>query len=106
MSSTISSLADRLHDAETVTAELFTEFVRDACRRLPLVRRTKDFARLEQLIPSGAWTDATLALLALEAPQWRLRQIVCDEGEWHCTLSRHIRSRRYRAHEPSCRPGL
>ena len=91
MSSTISSLADRLHDAETVTAELFAELVRNTCRRLLLVRRTKDFARLKQLIQSGAWTDATLALLALEAPQWQLRQIVCDDGEWHCTLSRQRR---------------
>ncbi len=58
------------------------------CWRLPSVRRTKDFDRLQRLVQSGAWTDAALALLALELPRWRLRQIVYDAGEWHCSLSR------------------
>ena len=88
MNSTISRLASRLQNAETVTAEVFLEIIRDACSRLPTVRRTGDFHRLERLIESGAWTDAALALLALELPQWHLRQIVYDAGEWHCTLSR------------------
>jgi hypothetical protein len=87
MNPVMSQLAGRLRKAETVTAELFSEVVRGACCRLPSLRRTKDFDRLAQLIQSGAWTDATLALLALEAPQWQVRRIVCDEGEWHCALS-------------------
>src|ERR1700760_3837592 len=87
MNPAVSRLADRLRDADRVTPELFLDVVRDACRRLPSVRRTRDFARLEQFIQSAAWTDAALALLALEAPQWRLRHIVHDGGEWHCMLS-------------------
>jgi hypothetical protein len=90
MSTAIFRLADRLRDAERVTPELFSEVIRDACWRLPTVRRTRDFACLEQFIQSGAWTDAALALLALESPQWHLRQIVHDAGEWHCTLSRRF----------------
>jgi hypothetical protein len=88
MSAAISRLAGRLRDADGVTVELFSEVIRDACWRLPSVRRTRDFTRLEQFIQSDAWTDAALALLALESPQWRLRRIVHDAGEWHCTLSR------------------
>ena len=88
MNSAISRLADRLRDADHVTPELFANVIRDACQRLPSVRRTRDFAHLQELVQSGAWTDAALALLALEAPQWHLRQIVHDAGEWHCTLSR------------------
>lgn len=88
MNTILSSLAGRLRNAETVTAGLFSEVVRDACQRLPSVRRTKDFSRLEQLIQSGAWTDATLALLALESPHWQVRHITYDAGEWHCALSR------------------
>jgi hypothetical protein len=88
MSAAISRLADRLREADLVTPELFADVIRDACWRLPSVRRTRDFAHLQKLVQSGAWTDAALALLALEAPQWRLRQIVHDAGEWHCTLSR------------------
>jgi len=29
-----------------------------------------------------------LALIALELPQWQVRRIAYDEGEWHCALSR------------------
>lgn len=88
MSHVISCLAGRLRDAGSITSEIFSEVVRDACWRLPSVRRTKDFERLEQFIQTGAWTDAALTLLALETPQWRLRHIVHDGGEWHCSLSR------------------
>lgn len=84
----ISQLAERLRDAEIVTAELFSDVIRDTCRRLPSLRRTNDFARFEQLIRLGAWTEAALALLALELPQWHLRHIAHDAGEWRCLLSR------------------
>jgi hypothetical protein len=40
------------------------------------------------LIGMGAWTEAALALIELELPQWRVRRIVYDGGEWHCALSR------------------
>ena len=88
MNPALSSLSGRLRKAETVTAELFSEVIRDACRRLPSVRHTKDFSRLERLIQSGAWTDATLALLALESPHWQVRHLTYDAGDWHCALSR------------------
>lgn len=84
----IRELADRLRDADAATPELFFDVMREACRRLPSVRRTQQFERFERLIGSGAWTDAALALLDLELPQWRLRQIAYDAGEWHCALSR------------------
>jgi hypothetical protein len=84
----IREIADRLREASAVTAELFSDVVHEACRRLPSLRRTKDFDRLQQLIESGAWTDATLTLLELELPQWQLRRVVYDEGEWHCAMSR------------------
>jgi hypothetical protein len=29
-----------------------------------------------------------LALIDLELPQWQVRRIAYDEGEWHCALSR------------------
>jgi hypothetical protein len=46
-------------------------------------------ARVERLIAAQAWTDAALALLELELPQWRVRRLVYDDDEWHCALSRH-----------------
>lgn len=88
MSQTFSRLADKIRDAGAVTAELLSEVMGGACSRLPSVRRTKGFRQLEQYIQSGAWTDAALALLALELPQWQVRRIVYDAGQWHCALSR------------------
>jgi hypothetical protein len=50
--------------------------------------QTEKTARIERLIGSEAWTDAALALIDLELPQWQVRRIAYDEGEWHCALSR------------------
>jgi hypothetical protein len=72
----------RLHDAQTVTAELMSDIIRETCRRFPKT------TRIERLIQSEAWTDAALALIDLELPQWQLRRVAYDEGEWHCALSR------------------
>lgn len=83
-----SDLADRLHDAHAVTAELLSDVISEACWRFPPVRRTDKTAQIERLIQSAAWTDATLALIELELPQWQIRRIVYDGGEWHCALSR------------------
>src|SRR5664279_2480576 len=81
-------LNDRLRDAYAVTAELVSEVIGEACRRFPSAGQTGKTARIERLIGSGAWTDAALALIDLELPQWQVRRIAYDEGEWHCALSR------------------
>jgi hypothetical protein len=52
------------------------------------VGQPKRTAQVERLIASEAWTDAVLALFAVELPQWKVRRIAYDEGEWHCALSR------------------
>ena len=54
---------------------------------LPPVR-TPRAARIERLIQSQAWTDAALALIDLELPQWQVRRLAYDDGEWYCALSR------------------
>jgi hypothetical protein len=81
-------LSDRLHDAHPVTANLISEVIGESCRRFPSVGRTEKTTRIERLIGSGAWTDAALALIDLELPQWQVRRIAYDEGEWYCALSR------------------
>jgi len=63
------------------------EVIERACVRLP-AHCAAAKARVNRLIESGAWTDAALTLLALELPQWTLRRLVCEDGEWLCTLSR------------------
>jgi hypothetical protein len=82
------ALGDRLRDADAVTASLMSQLVAATCRRYPSVGQAAKTARIERLIGSQAWTDLALALVDLELPQWQLRRIAYDEGEWHCALSR------------------
>ena len=81
-------LGDRLRDAYAVTAEFLSDIIRQTCRRFPSAGQSGKTARIERLIQSGAWTDAALALIDLELPQWQIRRIAYDQGEWHCALSR------------------
>jgi hypothetical protein len=81
-------LVDRLRDAGAVTAGLMSEIISKACRRFPSQGQSGKTSRVERLIQSGAWTDAALALIDLELPQWQVRRIAYDEGEWYCALSR------------------
>ncbi|WP_298261946.1 hypothetical protein [Bradyrhizobium sp.] len=81
-------LADRLREADAATAELFSDVIREACWRVLAIPSAEYRSRIERLVQSGAWTDAALALLELELPQWRLRRVAYDAGEWHCALSR------------------
>jgi hypothetical protein len=83
-----SELSDRLRDSHAVTAELISEVIGQICRRFPSMGQTEKTARIEGLIGSGAWTDAALALIDLELPQWQVRRVAYDEGEWYCALSR------------------
>ena len=70
---------DRLRDAPAVTADLIWQVIGKPSRRVPV--------RIERLIEAGAWTDAVLALLET-LPQWQLRRLAFDDGEWYCALSR------------------
>jgi hypothetical protein len=81
-------LGERLRNADAVTTEIISDVIGQACRRFPSLGRCEKSVRLERLLESGAWTDAALALIELELPQWQLRRIAYDEGEWHCALSR------------------
>ena len=83
-----SGLDDRLRDAHAVTGALLSEVVGETCRRFPSAGQTAKTTRIQQLIGSAAWTDAALALIDLELPQWQVRRIAYDDGEWYCALSR------------------
>jgi hypothetical protein len=84
----LDQLDARLCSAPILTAELMSGVVATSCPRLALLQHTEPAARAEQMIRLGAWTDAAFALLALELPQWQLRRLAYDDGEWHCALSR------------------
>jgi hypothetical protein len=80
--------SDRLRDAHAATADLVAEIIGETCRRFPSMGQSEKTARIERLIRTGAWTDAALALIDLELPQWQVRRIAYDDGEWYCALSR------------------
>jgi hypothetical protein len=81
-------LGDRLRDTSCMTADFLSDIINATCRRFPSMDRNFKNARIERLIESQAWTDATLALIDLELPQWRVRRLAYDDGEWYCALSR------------------
>jgi hypothetical protein len=81
-------LGDRLRGAGCVTAEFLSDIVHATGRRLPSADQNARAARIERLIESQAWTDVALALIDLELPQWQVRRLAYDDGEWYCALSR------------------
>lgn len=53
-------------------------------------RETQGVARVRHLITAEAPLDAALACVDVEAPEWKLRRLVYEDGEWLCSLSRQI----------------
>jgi hypothetical protein len=83
----LNTLEANLRGAQAITAELMFGVMTQACVRCAAMSRAAQ-TRVNQLIEAGAWTDAALALLELELPQWKLRRLVQEDGEWLCTLSK------------------
>jgi hypothetical protein len=84
----VDDIDDRLRHADHVTAKLTSAVIEATCRRFPSAGQGERTARIQRLIAAEAWTDAAFALIELELPQWQVRRIAYDEGEWHCALSR------------------
>jgi hypothetical protein len=82
-------LQQDLRRTRTVTPDLMTDVIVRACPRVRAYQPAAN-ARLMRLIEAGAFVDAMLALLELELPQWKLRRLICEDGEWHCALSKRL----------------
>ncbi|WP_424626859.1 hypothetical protein [Bradyrhizobium sp. SYSU BS000235] len=80
------AITNRLCDANGLTDDLVTTIATEACRGDENDRDDIP-VQLQKLIAAGAWTDAGLTLIADKLPQWKLRRLVYDEGQWHCALS-------------------
>ncbi|MEH2557972.1 hypothetical protein V1286_005501 [Bradyrhizobium algeriense] len=85
---TRTELSDKLRNTYVVTADFLSDLIKKTCRRFPSSSQSRKTVRIERLIQSQAWTDATLALIDLELPQWRIRRLAYDDDEWYCALSR------------------
>ena len=80
-----SALQEQLRHAQAITSALIADVIAQACVRLAAHATAK--ARVDRLIDAGAFTDATLALIEHELPQWKLRRLIYEDGAWHCSLS-------------------
>src|SRR5262249_51256959 len=79
---------DEFTDPAAATVAVIADILGSNARSATHRRYAEGAAQIERLIQSGARIDAALALIALELPQWQLRRIAYDGGEWHCALSR------------------
>jgi hypothetical protein len=79
-------LSVRLRLAPQVTSNLFSG-VMAICARIVVLAKAGKTGRLKGFVESEAWTDAALTLIALEIPNWKLRRLEYEDGEWVCSLS-------------------
>jgi len=83
----LEKLREHHRRAERINPELMREVIAETCMRFSALGSAAE-AGFNQLVAYGAWTDAVLLLLQLELPQWKLRRILYEDGEWHCFLSK------------------
>src|SRR5258708_32966679 len=85
--SRLPDLQDRLRRAQGVTPDLMSKVVAGAGTRFTMPGCAGKAARIDRLIASEAWTEAALALVELELPQWRLHRLVYEGETWLCSLA-------------------
>ena len=70
-----------------LTRDLFVKVMQEGCARLWHLNGRRR-AHLSRLVRDEAWVDAALVLIELNSPQWKLRRLQLDDGEWFCSLSK------------------
>ena len=82
----LASIADQVRSADHASTHLVSAIASEISHRAANTSVPASI-HIQKLIAAGAWTDAALTLIANELPQWKLRRLAYDDGEWHCTLS-------------------
>lgn len=85
----IDRLDDHLQAAVAVTEQLLRVVMENPRERLSTIHRMGKARQIDRLLAAGAYTDAALVLLNIELPNWKVRRLVLENGEWLCSLSRH-----------------
>jgi hypothetical protein len=88
LESRLPDMQDQLARAQVVTPDLMSKVVAGACNRIAMPSCADKAAKIDRLIESEAWTEAALALVELELPQWTLHRLVYEEDAWLCSLSK------------------
>lgn len=81
-----------LRQATQPAAALFAKIIGSVCTRIPILDQSSKAGRIDRLIELGAWAEAAMAMVELELPGWILRRLICEDGEWVCSLSRRPNS--------------
>lgn len=84
-------LDEELRCSPVPTAGLFAKIIGSGCRRIPVFNKSvpaRCGSPIDHLIEAKAWTDCALAIVGLELPEWQVRRLVYEGGEWLCSLSR------------------
>jgi len=81
-------LDEEVRQAPKPALHLFAKIIGSVCKHIPILNRSKKAGRIDRLIDAEAWTDCALALIELELPDWQMRRLVYEGGEWLCSLSR------------------
>jgi hypothetical protein len=74
--------------AQNVTRPLMADALATIGARGSASPSTASTRRIQALLEAEAWTDVALGLLDRELPQWRLRRLTYEDGEWRCCLGK------------------
>jgi hypothetical protein len=85
--SPLDALQHDIYRAKTITPGLVENIVARSCPRFK-AQHPGTKAKVSRLIESGAFVDATVALIELELPGWKLRRLLWNDDIWHCLLSK------------------
>jgi hypothetical protein len=85
MRATAEALRVRVRRAEAATAELLSSALDLMAPQAAAPARDAQARRVRDLIAAQAWTEAALALVALDRAR-ALRRLVYDDGDWHCRI--------------------
>jgi hypothetical protein len=81
-------LDDELRLAPVPAPELFRKIIEHTDTHFSSRWRSEKAARVDSLIDAGSWTDAAFAIIEIGTPNWMLRRLIYEDGEWLCSLSR------------------
>ena len=84
----ISRLEAEFHRAQAVTPALMAGMLALAKARRSAPGSREQADQIRHLIRAEAWMDTALALLEFGLPQWKLRCVTYEDGEWFCSLGK------------------
>ncbi len=84
----ISGLEAELRGAQAVTPALMAGVLALAQARRLTPGDCEQAEWIRHFIGAEAWMDAALALLEFGPPQWKLRCVTYEDGEWFCSLGK------------------